>query len=350
MIKPKNNILKSGFWIAPEDRMNYICLDLNENMFITEEKIRKIVSKLDLSKINQYPEYSKANSMIAKYAGIGSNNLLMTNGADQAIELVLRTFCKKKEVVIPLPTFSYYQQVCSVENIHIKKVYYNNKFLFPLKETLKCIDKNTDGIILCSPSNPLSVIIPEEDIIQIIRKAKKYGCFVLIDEVYYEFNKSKLHKKIWGYDNLILIRSFSKGYGIAGLRLGYIISHKENILQLKKVRGPWDVNGFAVAFVMEMLRDRNWLNYIKECNSIRGDIIRLLKQKDWSVLDSNTNFLTFKVPKSNKFIQYMKNNNILVSNLSRYIDSNSILTDYIRMGIPNSKDKNRVITALENYY
>jgi len=349
MIKPKHSVLNLECWPMPKKRGGCLCLNLNENMFITPEKIKGIISELNLFEINQYPEYDRLTLLIAKYSGVKSPNVLLTNGADQAIELVLRTFNRKKRVLMILPTFSYYQHVCAVEGISIKKIFFNKRFDFPLNQILKNIQKDIDGVLLCNPSNPLSTAIQPNEIIQIIRKAKKCGCFVVVDEVYFEFHKSSLQKEIRGFNNLIIIRSFSKGHGLAGLRLGYIISDKENISQFKKVRGPWDVNGFSVAFVLGMIHNKEWLSFLPDMNKIKKELILLLQKKKWKVLDSHTNFLTFQVPDAEVFVHYMKKHRVLVCNLSSYPDSNGILKNYIRMGIPNKQDKDRIIGLLAKY-
>ncbi len=349
MLKTKKQITSLQAWKAPKRKQKKVLLDLNENQYIDARLMKKISSKIKVENIYRYPEYDDLLEELSKYTNSNKENILLTNGADQGIELIFKTFTPNKKVLIVMPTFSYFEYIAEVEDVYLEKVFYNKKFEFPINEVLKKIDETIDGIILCNPSNPLSIEIKKRHLDLIIQKAKINKKFVLIDEVYYEFYNRSHMDKISEFENLILLRSFSKGFGLAGLRLGYIISSSKNIKEMFKLRGPWDINALAVLYATQILEDDKSLSYLDEFNKIKKKLLRFLNQRGYGALNSKTNFIIIKSKNSALLTGHLKANGIYVLNLNDYPSSNNILRNYIRMSVPKRGDLVKVMEAFKSY-
>ena len=243
-----------------------LLLDFNER---TQPVGRKVIQALERfvknRKLQVYPGYFDLEKKIAKYAGVNTNYVMLTNGSDQGIDIIFRTFTEKGDkVIIPSPSFSmFYQRAQVVGNEIIKPLYKKTDFSFPLKEVLDSIDKQVKLIIVCNPNNPTGTAVSLNDIEKIARKANK--AIVYIDEVYFEFSKITAVPLIKKYPNLVITRTFSKAFGLASLRIGYIIAKKEYIEEMLKVRGPYSVNMAAYWAAKAVLEDKeNMECYVNE--------------------------------------------------------------------------------------
>jgi histidinol-phosphate aminotransferase len=338
----KTNVVKIERWKTPVNRKDYLKLDLNENYSLLDKKILKKLLKIDYFTISCYPEYDCLLSLLAKYTKVNSKNITITNGADQAIDLLLRLFFdKENRVILPSPVFSMYDHVFSVlgtKLIHIPYLFKDSSFKFPIKEVLDSLSQS-DGIVLCNPNNPLGSIIEENDITKIIKETNKLNIPCIIDEAYFEFYGKTNISLVKKYSNLIIIRTFSKIFGLAGLRLGYIISNSNVTEQLLKLRGPWDVNHFAVKAGEFFLNESEiFAKKLNEFKENRQDLISFLKLKEVFVYDSYTNFITVRFDEYPKILEDFKKNNILINDVSNYPFNFGLLKNCIRITIPAKKD------------
>lgn len=338
----KTNVINIERWKTPINRKDYLKLDLNENYSFLDKKILKKILKIDYFTISCYPEYDTLISLLTRYTNVDSKNITVTNGADQAIDLLLRLFFdKESRVILPSPVFSMYDHVFSILGtrlIHIPYIIKGSTFLFPIEEVLNSLSQS-DGIILCNPNNPLGSIIEESNIKKIIKKTNKLNIPCIIDEAYFEFHGKTSVPLLKRYPNLIIIRTFSKIFGLAGLRLGYIISNSDITQQLLKLRGPWDVNHFAVKAGEFFLNESEiFTKKLSEFKKNKQNIISFLKSKDVFVYDSFTNFVTVRFDKYPKILEEFKKNNILVNDVSNYPFNFDLLKNCIRITIPAKKD------------
>ncbi|MGB8951711.1 MAG: histidinol-phosphate transaminase [Candidatus Aminicenantales bacterium] len=228
-------------------RKDKIRLDMNESSWGCSPEVLKAIRTLGPEDISAYPDYGPAVENIARLHRLEPENVLLTNGADEAIHTILNTFIRKdEEVVIPVPTFSLYRLEAQVREARIVEVPYDTKdFSFPLRTLLQKIGKRTRLLILINPNNPTGTLIGRKNLEKILFRARR--SLVLLDETYAPFvpvTQSGLLKR---FSHLILIGSFSKFHGLAGLRLGYILAAKKIISLLRKVMQPCSVNALALA-------------------------------------------------------------------------------------------------------
>lgn len=282
-----------------EGRSKYkgILLDFNERTQPPQGKVIRALEKLvKKQKLQIYPEYFDLEKKIAKYAGVNPNQIMMTNGSDQGIDIIFRTFTEKGDkVIIPSPSFAmFYQCAQVVGNKILSPLYRENDLSFPLEEVLAAINNQVKLIVLCNPNNPTGTAISVDNIEKIAKKAKK--AIIYVDEAYFEFSKISAITLIKKYPNIIITRTFSKAFGLASLRIGYIIARKEYIAEMLKVRGPYDVNTVAYQAASVVLINRKIMeNYVNEVmNKAKPLVEKFFFEKGVTYYSSTANFILFR--------------------------------------------------------
>ncbi len=326
------------------NRKEFIWLDRNESYFFLNRRILNKIKKFDSSVISRYPRYGELKKILAKRYNSNPENILLTNGAEQAIRLFIQTFFKKGDkVLLPAPTFVVFTLALKSIGIKPNAIFYkelNNKFVFPTAEVLSAIDKKTKGILLCNPNNPLGSSITRKEIVSILKKARKFKIPVVIDEVYSEFSGYSSIKLTKNYKNLIIIKSFSKEFAMAGLRLGFLVAEKEMINKLEEKKGlPWAINHFAIHTAMIMLGERKYLREkIKEVLKMKKELVNFLRLKGIKCYDTDTNFVIIKHKNSQKLLKDLAFKGIFLSETSKYAYGQKLLKGTIRMGVPSKED------------
>lgn len=348
MLLFKQTINEATPWIPPRNRDGMICLDLSENQFLSETNYLLLLQAISPQSLMAYPSYDEITLRLARYADVDVDQVLVTNGADQAIEILLRALCPSNRVAIAVPTFSYYRHICALEGISIDPILCTHHGQIDLGELEVSLNAGSDGVVLCNPSNPLSVLLDAKQITHLLDLAWRLGKFVIVDEVYFEFCGVTLAPILSRYHNLIIVRSFSKGFGLAGLRLGYILAQASVLAQLNKVRGPWDVNGMAVSVGLAALKNQQWFQFLATFAQCKARLEALLVQHGFRVLPSYTNFLTAHHDCAEALHSQLRKKGILIANLTDYPDSHGMLRNYVRIGVPNPMQLDVMECALAN--
>src|SRR3989338_6024443 len=266
MIKPRRAVIEMQEYKPPtSDRTNSLRLDFNENTVGCSDNIINSVRKIKRDMLSTYPEYTKLRKELAKYCKVKADEIIATNGTDEAIKTIIETYIEngKDEIIIPVPTYAMFKFYAQLNEAVINEITYNEDLSFPAKQILGAINDKTKIIVLVNPNNPTGTSINAKNIIKIIEKAKRYNSVVLIDEAYYQFIGKTSIPLIKKYDNIFITQTFSKAFGLAGLRLGYIISNKNNIRIMQKVLSPYSVNIAASVCASEALKDSAYIkNYV----------------------------------------------------------------------------------------
>lgn len=287
-------------------------LDFNERLAPLPEKVVCAVKEFDPQKLRLYPSYGDLGLKIADYAGVDEDNLMITNGSDQGMELIFRTFVASGDlVVIPAPSFAMFYQVAAVQGAKILKPWYKSDGSFPLGEVLQLLKQKPKLLIICNPNNPTGTLISLSEIEMILKCAG--DTIVYIDEAYFEFSGVTAAKLIKKYSNLFITRTFSKAFGLAALRIGYIISCAKNINEMMKVRGPYDVSQMAKVAAqasLDCLQDVQ--QYCDEVmKSAKPIVEEFFREKGIEFSPSGANFIYFKEPFDN-FSAVIEENGILI--------------------------------------
>lgn len=276
---------------------------------LPEEMLRELAE--ELKDIKLYPsggEYIKLRQTLVDYVGVKIENILPTNGSDEVIEIVTRAY--KGEVLIPIPTFSQYE--ASADREGLPKVLVN--CLLEGEYTVNYSDqqlKSASLIWICNPNNPTGTRVPREKIIDILQRAEG---MVVVDECNYEYLGETVVDLIDKYKNLVISRSFSKNFGIAGLRLGFAISHPQNIRRLAAFGQYFRVNRIAEKAAEKVLKHLDYYQEVWEkIKKVRDKFVRQISELGFFAYNSTANFVLveFKNKKETERVwKYLKEEDI----------------------------------------
>lgn len=323
---------------------NFIKLDQNENPYGFSPKINKALADYKLYNYYPDPECKELRKILAGYVGVKEENITVGSGSDELLDLILRLVLNQGDKVINCPpTFGIYPKLIGLNFGKLVSVPRKNNFSLDFTAIKENVDEKVKLIIICNPNNPTGNIVDQEEIIEILRLGK----LVIVDEAYFEFYGKTSASLLKKYDNLIILRTFSKWAGIAGLRLGYTIASPFLIKQLVKIKSPFNVNLAAAVAGKVALQDLTQSKFIiqkiiKERERVYRQLQKLLYI---TVYLSKANFVFIKVNKNlSKLRNYLEKKKIVV----RYYDSD-LTGEAIRLSIGKSEQNNRVIKALEEF-
>lgn len=344
------HILGSGLWKAPERDLSSVLLDLNENQFLQQILARFISTQLQPQDLFTYPNYQPLLKELASYCKVPSQHVLLTNGADQAIDLLLRLlFSPGDRVVIPSPVFSFYYQMLDINDVTPVAVRYERHpqgFVLPIAAVLDALS-TSQGLILCNPNNPLGGCLKKKHLQVLVEACVRQDKPVIVDECYFEYLQQSCLDSFSAVRQLFVIRSFSKYFGLAGLRLGYVVTHPDSVHELRKVRGPWDINHIAVKAALYCLRNQNELRQAHEnLEQIKSEILATCHAHGIVAYGSDTNFLLLQDQADGRLARAFAQSKIRVSHCSGYPHSFGLLDDMLRVAIPAEPDREAFLMAL----
>ena len=246
-------------------------LDFNENTLGCSPRVIEFLRRrLSAESFAVYPEYGQAKQALADFFQAPEEQLLLTNGTDEAIQVFVNTYVDAgDEVLLLRPAYAMYRFYAEVAGAAIREIEYRPPGMeFPLDEFLRAISPRTRAVILANPNNPTGTGVSLQGIERILKRARR--AVVLIDEAYYEFCGVTARPLIERAPNLFVSRTFSKVYGMAAMRLGCVFSNSANIAFLHKAQSPYSVNAMAALAVQEAIRDRAYIrNYVAEVLAAR---------------------------------------------------------------------------------
>jgi len=347
MAEIRENIKKMSAYKPPlEGRASagYLLSDFNEMTIGPSPKVRKALKEfIDSGRLQVYPEYGDLDSKIAEYSRVKPSEVMVTNGSDQGIDVIVRAFVKDGDkVIIPTPGFAMYYQSAQIQGAKLLEPIYNSNLDFPLDQVLAMLERGAKLLIIANPNNPTGTAISKKDVLKILKKAKEKDVAVLHDEAYFEFSNITAKDYLSEFDNLFITRTFSKTFGLVSTRPGYVLSQEKNIKELLKIRGPYDVNMFAKVAILAALDDLEYMRkYVKEVMERSKprleEFFRRSKVKFWQ---GKANFLLVKPADQKKAIKILQSEGILV----RPRDGLNI-EGTIRVSIGTLKDTERFIKS-----
>ena len=279
-------------------RKKYLRLDKNEKVNKFQDiLLRKInLNSFDLS---AYPEVGRTYSLLSKRLRVSEKQILITPGSDFGYRVCFEFFCKKRKNIICLePTFGMVEVYVKLNNLKKKGVGYDKNLKLKLNELFKHINNKVALITLANPNSPTGTVINKKKILEIIKKAQKYNIPVLIDEAYYGFYNYSFIREINKYKNLIILRTFSKSYGLAGLRAGYLISNETIIKELFKFKPMYEINSIACKVLEIFLKHKDLeKSFIKEVIDGKNYFQKELDKLNLKYLDTKANFIHVNLKK-----------------------------------------------------
>jgi histidinol-phosphate aminotransferase len=274
-----------------EGRVGALRLDFNENTVGSSAAALRAVRKLTAEQLATYPEYIAPTARMARWFGVKPNELTLTNGADGALQQIIATFAERRSLILLVdPTFVMYRFYAQLSGTRVVSLRYDSEMKFPIDAAMKALRKSPRIFLIANPNNPTGTLIPPAVIRRMLNAAPR-TLFVL-DEAYSEFSGVTVLPWIRRYPNLIVVRTFSKGAGLAGLRLGCMFACPEVTALHAKTREPFSVNIAAIVAAEATLRDhRTVTNYAKEIGTARELLRTALIRLRVRVFPSAANFL-----------------------------------------------------------
>ena len=321
----------------------------NVNPLGCHSGVKKFLKK-QLDQIDVYPdsESTRLRNNLKWFTGLNRSQILIGNGATEIIYNFCSAFVNKKtKVLIPCPTFSEYEKAvkfCGGKIIHFRSLNLNNDFSKFLSKI------PTKGIVFfCNPNNPTGELLSKKQMKEIVETAKKKSALVFVDETFIELvpdSNPTLVPNIRIYENLFILRSFTKSFGLAGLRIGYGLGSKNIIEILQRIKIPWNVNYLAQSAASAAICYSEFLE--RSCKAIKKEnsfLMNSLSKFEWlSCFQSSTNFILIKTKINSKLLQKkLLKKNILIRDCSSFCGLNE---KYVRIAVKNRNQNKLLIKAL----
>jgi histidinol-phosphate aminotransferase len=279
MVRPRKALESLPKYHPPlEGRAGKLRLDFNENTVgCAPQVVRTLHRTLNADWLTRYPEYEESRHALAKYFGVSADEVLFSNGVDDAIKLICDTFVDPGDVLlVPAPTFSMYAFFQSVAGGKTTLVRYNEDLSLPMEKILAALTKRIRWVALANPNNPTGTLISKDDLGTILRAAPR--TLVLVDEAYFDFSGETVLPWINKFPNLVVTRTFSKAFGLAALRLGIVFANSELLAMMRSAHGVYPVNSLALACALEAVKQEDYVR--RYAQTVRANRARLCRAFD----------------------------------------------------------------------
>ncbi|MDQ2720603.1 MAG: histidinol-phosphate transaminase [Bacteroidota bacterium] len=325
-------------------------LDANENSYGSPVLLPSPGGEGAGVRLNRYPDplQWQLKQELSKIKGVLPQNIFIGNGSDEVIDIAFRIFCEPKidNVIICPPTYGMYKVCANINNVEIREIELNEKFQLDVKGILSATDVNTRLLFICSPNNPSGNNMERMDIEILLNN---FPGIIIIDEAYINFSRQKTFlQELVEYENLIVMQTLSKAWGLAGLRLGLGFASEKIIDLFNKVKPPYNINQSSQQLGIEALLQIEMVNEnIKKIVEQRMLLQQQLEQFDFieKIFPSDSNFILIKVSDANKLYQYLLSNKIIVRNRSK----EALCENCLRVTIGTSNENEILINTLKKY-
>ena len=338
--QPRAAVLAMPEYHPPLAGRDALRLDFNENTNAPSPRVFAKLQKLTNEGLTIYPERQPVERIVATHFGLDVDQVLLTNGVDEAIHLMSCAFLDEgDEALICTPTFFMYDVSISMMTSGLRKVQTDDTLTFPFERFLAAITPKTKLIIVASPNNPTGSTVSREHLLAIAAAAPQ--AVLMVDEAYFHFHGETTLGDVSSVPNLIVARTFSKAYGLANLRIGMVVGDARLIGFLRKVSSPYNVNGVALAVLPEALADEDYLNwYILQVHQGRERVFTALEELGVRTWPSASNFVLMDIgPKHKELVAAMRKRGVLLRDRSAdpgcdgYVRITIGIEDHVTRGI-----------------
>ena len=342
-----NERIKNAYRVAqPEGRGKYIRLDQNENpdgvpQWLFDEAMKKVTPEF----LSIYPEETIPTTKYAKLLGLEKENATFTVGSVVGMGYIIKVFGEAgKDILCVTPSFAMYEVYAKMVGMNVKQLNYEDDFTYKVETTLNNINENTGIVVLVNPNMPVGNIYSRDEIVSIIEEARKNSAIVIIDEAYYYFYNKTSINLIKEYDNVFVLRTFSKMLSIPSLRLGVVLSTTENIRCINNYKPPYTVNSIALLFAEAIVDNHDKLlkELTEQYKEGKEYVLQALKDNGYETLPSEGCYVAIK-PKyktSREVTDLLKENGILI------LCGKDGLTGWLRLTITHKKYMELFMDAL----
>jgi histidinol-phosphate aminotransferase len=292
-------------------------LDFNENTLACSPKVREALARISAGDLTRYPERQPVEAIVAAHLGLAAEQLALTNGVDEAIHVLFETFLEAgDELLLPVPTYTMYEVYASATDARVVPVQASDDLQFPFEPLLASITPQTKIIAIANPNSPSGSVATRAQLVEIARRGP-HAVF-LVDEAYFHFHGETVIDLVGTVPNLVVARTFSKAYGLAGLRLGLLAGPVELMRWLRRVLSPYSVNSLALACLPPALEDSAYLDwYVREVLEARLEFEAALDAVGIRRWPSRANFILVEIgPQHAEFVRLMRAAGVLVRDRS----------------------------------
>jgi histidinol-phosphate aminotransferase len=292
-------------------------LDFNENTLACSPKVREVLGSISTGSLTRYPEREPVEAIVASHVGVYPEQLALTNGVDEAIHVLFETFLEADdELLLPVPTYTMYEVYASATDARVVAVQAADDLLFPFERLLAAITPRTKIIAVANPNSPSGSIAAREQLLKLARRAPQ--AVLLVDEAYYHFHGETVMDLVGTVPNLFVARTFSKAYGLAGLRLGLLAGPVELMRWVRRVLSPYSVNSIALACLPPAMNDEAYIDwYVGEVLAGRSDFEAALDRAGLRRWPSRANFVLVDIGTQHReFVRLMRTAGVLVRDRS----------------------------------
>jgi len=298
---------------------------------------------------NRYPDplQTKVKEKIAALKNLETNQIFLGNGSDEPIDLLIRAFCEPgtENIVTIDPTYGMYKVAAAVNNVDVRKASLTQTFGLDVTQIFDSADENTKMIFLCSPNNPTGNLLDKDSVLYV---AEKFKGIVVLDEAYIDFAPGKsLLTELSNFPNLVILQTFSKAWGMAGIRLGMAFAAPETISVLNKIKYPYNLNILTQEKALELTDNHEKVEkWVKLIIAERAKMAELLKDFPFvvTVYPSDANFLLVKMHDARGIYDYLAERGIVVRDRSKI----HLCEDSLRITIGTSEENEQLLKALND--
>jgi histidinol-phosphate aminotransferase len=342
--QPRELIRRMREYHPPLGDRSGLRLDFNENTLACSPRVLEVLGQISRAELTMYPEREPAERLIADHLKLKPAQVLLTNGVDEAIHVLCQTYLGAgDEVLLPVPTYSMYAVYASGTDAKLVEVQTDADFRFPLEALLAKITPATKVIAIANPNSPTGQVVQRDDILRVVEAAPQ--AVVLVDEAYFHFYGQTVIDLVGRVPNVIVMRTFSKAYGLAGLRLGVLAADEEQMRWMRRVISPYSVNSLALACLPAAIGDQAYIDwYADDVLAARGEFTAALDRMDVRYWPSEANFvLTHIGPSHAEFCRAMRERGVLVRDRS----ADPGCDGCVRITIGTRKHMQRGVLAME---
>ncbi|HEY1500677.1 MAG TPA: histidinol-phosphate transaminase [Acidobacteriaceae bacterium] len=315
--QPSSTVRRMKEYHPPLGDRSGLRLDFNENTFACSPRVLEALSRISRGDLTRYPEREPVERRVAAHLGLQPAQVLLTNGVDEAIHVLCQTYLDAgTEILLPVPTYSMYEVYASATQARVVAVPAADAFQFPLTAVLAAITPATRLIAIANPNSPTGQAAQRDDLLRIIEAAPRAA--ILIDEAYFHFYGHSVIDLIGSAPNVIVARTFSKAYGLAGLRLGVLAAAEDQMQWMRRAISPYSVNSVALACLTAALDDEEYLRwYVDEVLASRSAFESALQRLGVPYWPSQANFALVNIGlKHREFVTAMRTQSVLVRDRS----------------------------------
>ncbi len=317
-LRPRTAVERMSEYHPPLAGREGLRLDFNENTLAPSPRVADVLAHIQADGLTKYPEREHCERIAAAHFGLDARAVLLTNGVDEALHLICETYLEPQdEAVVVTPTFSMYALYAEMTGATVRSVQAGADLQFPAQRVLDAITPATRLIMIASPNNPTGAIADRSTLLAIAERAPHAG--LLVDEAYYHFHGESLLADTARIPNLFVARTFSKAYGLAGLRIGLLAGHAEAMRFVRKVSSPYNVNSVALECLPVALQDEAYITwYAEQVRQSRERIVSALDALRVPQWPSHANFVLMKIgPQHAAVVEGMRRRGILIRDRSR---------------------------------